>query len=116
MDLDKMQKIAAYLERASADEMLAIADDMAKNAPHLLAGNIDMSDRERAKTLIKMQINILATTAFHYDSITTFEQLFGFAQGLIMGCSMSGLLTKQEEIDFQKNVADKRTEFYKCSE
>lgn len=47
MDLDKMQKIAAYLERASADEMLAIADDMAKNAPHLLAGNIDMSDRER---------------------------------------------------------------------
>lgn len=116
MDLEKMQKIAAYLERTSAEDREKIADDMAKNAPHLLVGNIDMSDRERAKTLIKMQINMLATTAFHYDSITTFEQLFGFAQGLIMGCSMSGLITEQEESDFQKNVADKRTKFYKCSE
>ena len=116
MNLDKMQKIAAYLERTSAEDRAKIADDMAKNAPHLFVGNVDMSDRERAKTLIKMQINILATTDFHYNSITTFEQLFGFAQGLIMGCSMSGLITQQEEVDFQKKAADKRTEFYKCSE
>lgn len=109
-----MEKIAAYLERTSAEDRAKIADDMAKNAPHLFVGN--MSDRERAKTLIKMQINMLATTDFHYDSITTFEQLFGFAQGLIMGCSMSELITKQEESDFQKNVVAKRTEFYKCRE
>ena len=41
-----MQKIAAYLERTSAEDRAKIADDMAKNAPHLFVGNVDMSDRE----------------------------------------------------------------------
>lgn len=113
MNLDKMQKIAAYLERISADDKQKIVDDMAKNAPYLFAGNIDMSDKEKATTLIKMQINILSDADFGMESITTFENSFGFVQGLIVGCAMGGLLTEQEEDTFKKKAIAARDAFYK---
>lgn len=106
MKLDKMQKIAAYLESATKE------DDIAKKAPYLFAGNIDMSDKEKATMLIKMQINMLSDADFHVESITTFEHSLGFVQGLIAGCGMSALITEQEEDAFKKETLDKRTNFY----
>ena len=113
MKLDKMQEIAAYLESVTKEDKQKIADDIAKKAPYLFAGNIDVSDKEKATMLIKMQINMLFDVGFHCESITTFEHGFGFVQGLIAGCAMGGLITEQEEDAFKKEILDKRNNFYK---
>ena len=113
MNLDKMQKIAAYLESATEEDKQKIADDITKKAPYLFAGNIDLSEKEKATMLIKMQINMLSDADFHVESITTFEHSLGFVQGLIAGCGMSALITEQEEDAFKKEILDKRNNFYK---
>ena len=110
---DKMQKIAAYFESATDEDKQKIADDIAKESPHLFACNIDMSDKEKATTLIKMQINMLSDADFHVESITTFEHSVGFVQGLIAGCGMSALITEQEEDAFVKQATAVRDAFYK---
>lgn len=113
MNLDKMQEIAAYLESATEEDKQIIADAIAKKAPYLFVGNIDVSDKEKATMLIKMQINMLSNEVFHVESITNFEHNLGFVQGLISGCSMSALITEQEKDAFKKEILDKRNNFYK---
>lgn len=110
-----MQKIAAYFESATNEDKQKIADDMAKEAPYLFAGNFDISDKEKATMLIKMQINMLSESDCHSDSITTFEHSFGFVEGLIVGCGMSALITEQEEDAFVKEVTAARDAFYKTT-
>lgn len=101
MNLDKMQKIA---------------DDIAKKAPYLFAGDIDMSDKEKATILVQMQIHILSNADFHVESIATFEHSIGFVEGLVVGCAMAKLITKQEEDAFKKEILDKRNNFYRTDQ
>lgn len=71
-----------------------------------------MTDKEKAIMLIEMHTNMLADS----DSKILFERAVGHTQGLITGCSMGGLITKNEESIFQEKVLARRRAFHEKNE
>ena len=96
------------------DEIQNISDNKIRIPQHLFASVsfADITDKEKATKLIEMHTNMLVAGG----PTISFEYAVGHTQGLITGCSMGGLITKDEEKLFQERVSARRRAFYKKSE
>ena len=106
MDYKTLDRVGEFLKNASPNQLMKLAEDMSENAPHLLGGMVDMTDKEKAVALIKIETNMIA------DAVdkSSFENSVSHVLGLIDGCFISGVISDDEHKQYRHEVMLKREE------
>ena len=95
MDIEKMERVGNFLKNASPDELIRLAEKMAKDKPELASMMVGIPDKpDRAKSLVKLELMQPKPN----------EE---YVKGLIDGLWFGGLLTDTESDEFKAQLITK---------
>lgn len=103
MNIKDMERVSEFLKNATSDDLNKLADKMAQDAPNLLGSMVQLTDKEKATTYIKMNINMFPDMAKN----ETPDYAKGYIQGLIDEAYIGGLIDETENKDYLNQLNQK---------